>query len=143
MSLSTVERDALVDDEVTVEDLAVLDAEFAAVCGLIAPLFHRPESQGHSEAYLRGLLSPLEKKNGWTIAEHAGAPEPKRMQRFLNLTSWDADRLRDILVGYAMEHFADERGVLIADPTGFAALRPDVWVGARHDMNNAAPCVVS
>jgi len=120
MSLSTVERDALVDDEVTVEDLAVLDAEFAAVCGLIAPLFHRPESQGHSEAYLRGLLSPLEKKNGWTIAEHAGAPEPKRMQRFLNLTSWDADRLRDILVGYAMEHFADERGVLIADPTGFA-----------------------
>jgi SRSO17 transposase len=120
MSLSHIEGDASADDEVTAEDLAVLDAEFAAVCHRIAPLFYRPESQGHSEAYLRGLLSPLEKKNGWTIAEHTGAPEPKRVQRFLNLTPWSADGLRDILVGYAMEHFADEGGVLIADPTGFA-----------------------
>ncbi|RSS64866.1 IS701 family transposase [Streptomyces sp. WAC07061] len=70
--------------------------------------------------YLRGLLAPLEKKNGWTIAEYTGAPEPKRVQRFLNLTPWSADGLRDLLVGYAMEHFADERAVLIADPTGFA-----------------------
>nr|WP_201305787.1 IS701 family transposase [Streptomyces sp. GF20] len=28
--------------------------------------------------------------------------------------------MRDLLVGYAMEYFADERAVLIADPTGFA-----------------------
>ena len=27
---------------------------------------------------------------------------------------------RDVLVTYAMEHFAHERAVLIADPTGFA-----------------------
>jgi SRSO17 transposase len=109
-----------VGDEVTVEDLAVLDAEFEAACARIEPLFYRPESRAHAREYLRGLLAPLEKKNGWTIAEHAGAPEPKRLQRFLNLTPWDAGRLRDVLVGYAMEHFADERAVLIADPTGFA-----------------------
>ncbi|MFD0507088.1 IS701 family transposase [Streptomyces chiangmaiensis] len=90
------------------------------MCRRISGLFYRPESRGHAEAYLRGLLAPLQKKNGWTIAEHAGAPEPKRMQRFLNLTPWSADELRDNVVGYAMEHFADERGVLIADPTGFA-----------------------
>jgi SRSO17 transposase len=120
MSLLPVERVTSANDEVTTEDLAVLDAEFAAMCRRIAPLFYRPESQGHAGAYLRGLLSPLEKKNGWTIAEHAGAPEPKRMQRFLNLTPWSADGLRDLLAGYAMEHFADKRGVLIADPTGFA-----------------------
>ena len=41
------------------------------------------------------------------------------MQRFLNLTPWDADALRDLVRGYAMERFADARGVLIADPTGF------------------------
>ncbi|MFH9355223.1 transposase [Kitasatospora sp. NPDC017646] len=104
----------------TAEDLAVLDAEFGAVCARIEPLFYRPESRAHARGYLRGLLAPLEKKNGWTIAEFTGAPEPKRVQRFLNLTPWDADRLRDLLVGYAMEHFADERAVLIADPTGFA-----------------------
>jgi len=110
----------LVDGELVAEDLDVLDAEFEAVCARLGPLFYRPESRAHAREYLRGLLAPLEKKNGWTIAEHVGAPEPKRLQRFLNLTPWDADRLRDDLVGYAMEHFADERAVLIADPTGFA-----------------------
>ncbi|MED7828980.1 IS701 family transposase, partial [Streptomyces chiangmaiensis] len=108
------------DDEVTAEDLAVLDAEFEAVCARIEPLFYRSESRAHARGYLRGLLAPLEKKNSWTIAEFAGAPEPKRVQRFLNMTPWDAGRLREVLVGYAMEHFADERAVLIADPTGFA-----------------------
>jgi SRSO17 transposase len=55
-----------------------------------------------------------------TIAEYSGLHEPKAMQRFLNLTPWDSGRLRDLVRGYAMEHFADPRGVLIADPTGFA-----------------------
>ena len=70
--------------------------------------------------YLRGLLAPLERKNGWTIAEYVGLREPKALQRFLNLTPWDSGRLRDLVRDYAMEHFADPRGVLIADPTGFA-----------------------
>ena len=70
--------------------------------------------------YLRGLLAPLERKNGWTIAEYSGLHEPKALQRFLNLTPWDSDRLRDLVRDYAMECFADPRGVLIADPTGFA-----------------------
>src|SRR5438309_11962524 len=42
------------------------------------------------------------------------------MQRFLNLASWNADALRDFGRDYAMENLADSRGVLIADPTGFA-----------------------
>jgi len=62
----------------------------------------------------------LERKNGWTIAEYAGLHEPKALQRFLNLTPWDSDRLRDLVRDYVVEHFADPRGVLIADPTGFA-----------------------
>ncbi|MFD0505849.1 transposase [Streptomyces chiangmaiensis] len=119
MSVSPVERDISADGEVTAEDLAVLESEFSGVCRRISGLFYRPESRGHAEAYLRGLLAPLQKKNGWTIAEHAGAPEPKRMQRFLNLTPWSADELRDNVVGYAMEHFADERGVLFTDAAGW------------------------
>ncbi|WP_434600288.1 IS701 family transposase [Streptomyces sp. A5-4] len=102
------------------EDLEILDGEFEAVYARMEPLFYRPESRAHARGYLRGLLAPLQKKNAWTIAEYAGAPEPKRVQRFLNLTPWDAGQLREVLVGYAMEHFADERAVLIADPTGFA-----------------------
>jgi len=105
---------------VTRADLAAWDAEFEAVCARMDRLFHRPEPRGHARSYLRGLVAPLERKNGWTIAGHAGEPEPKALQRLLNLTPWDADELRDVVRGYAMENFADPRGVLIADPTGFA-----------------------
>jgi len=100
-------------------DLAVWDGEFAALGERITPLFYRPESQEHALQYLRGLLSPLQRKNGWTMAEFAGEREPKALQRFLNLTPWSADLMRDVVRDYAMEHFADPRGVLIADPTGF------------------------
>ena len=108
------------DDAVTREDLATWDAEFKDICARTGPLFYRTDSRAHAVRYLRGLLAPLERKNGWTIAEYAGLHEPKALQRFLNLTPWDSDRLRDLVRDYAMEHFADQRGVLIADPTGFA-----------------------
>ncbi|MFB9836863.1 transposase [Actinoallomurus acaciae] len=36
------------------------------------------------------------------------------------MTPWDADGLGDEVRAYAMEHVADVRAVLIADPTGFA-----------------------
>jgi SRSO17 transposase len=110
----------LPDGAVTREDLAVWEEEFRKVAARIEPLFYRTESRAHAEQYLRGLLAPLERKNGWTIAEHTGEKEPKALQRFLNLTPWDADELRDIVLEYAMENFTDPRGVLIADPTGFA-----------------------
>jgi SRSO17 transposase len=107
-------------DAVCRADLAVWDREFDALGERIVPLFYRPESQEHAVGYLYGLLSPLQRKNGWTIAEFVGEKEPKALQRFLNLTPWSADLLRDLVRDYAMERFADPRGVLIADPTGFA-----------------------
>jgi SRSO17 transposase len=114
------EKDPLPDGAVTQNDLKAWDAEFNSISELISPLFYRTDSRAHATRYLRGLLAPLERKNGWTMAEFTGMREPKALQRFLNLTQWDADKLRDIVRGYAVEHFADSRGVLIADPTGFA-----------------------
>nr|WP_232370072.1 hypothetical protein [Xenorhabdus lircayensis] len=35
----------------------------------LAPLFHHPGPQQRSLAYLRGLLSDVERKNGWQLAE--------------------------------------------------------------------------
>jgi len=114
------EKDALPDGAVTEDDLKAWDAEFDKVCELINPLFHRTDSRAHAERYLRGLLAPLERKNGWTMSEFTGLREPKALQRFLNLTQWNSDKLRDIVCGYAIKYFSDSRGVLIADPTGFA-----------------------
>lgn len=107
-------------DGVTRDDLAVWDQEFRDVCARLDGLFYRTDSRAHARHYVRGLMAPLERKNGWTIAEYSGAPEPKALQRLLNLSPWDADEARDVVRVYAMEHFADPGGVLIADPTGFA-----------------------
>jgi SRSO17 transposase len=105
--ISVQENDQpLPDGAVTRDDLDVWEKEFRWVVERISPLFYRTESRAHAEGYLRGLLAPLERKNGWTIAEHAGEKEPKATQRFLNLTPWDADALRDIVVKYAVENFA-------------------------------------
>jgi hypothetical protein len=65
---------------VTRENLAVWDQEFRDVCARLDGLFYRTDSRVHARHYLRGLLAPLERKNGWTIAEYSGDSEPKALQ---------------------------------------------------------------
>jgi len=108
------------DDAVTRADLDEWESDLRDVFARICGLFYRTESRRHAEQYLRGLLAQLARKNGWTIAEHVGEPEPKALQRFLNLSPWDADALLEINRAYAMEYLADPGGILVADPTGFA-----------------------
>jgi SRSO17 transposase len=108
------------DGAVTRADVDVWESELKGVLTRIRPLFYRTESRKHAEQYFRGLLSQLERKNGWAIAEHAGELEPKALQRFLNLSPWDVDKLLDLNREYAMEYLADPGGILVADPTGFA-----------------------
>ena len=49
----------------------------------IAPRFARSEQRTRVVAYLKGLLSPTKRKNGWQLAEHAGekTPDRKSLQR--------------------------------------------------------------
>jgi SRSO17 transposase len=108
------------DGEVSSADLDAWERELDRVAARIRPLFYRTESKLHAEQYLRGLLSPLARKNGWTIAEYVGAPEPKALQRLLNLSPWDAEAMLAINREYAMEQLADPGAILVADPTGFA-----------------------
>jgi SRSO17 transposase len=105
---------------VTSADLEVWKTEFEQVCARFEGRWFRTESREHFRQYLRGLLAPLERKNSWTISEFTGERRPTAIQRFINLTPWDADGLRDEVRAYVMEYFADARAVLIADPTGFA-----------------------
>jgi SRSO17 transposase len=95
-------------------------SEFERVCARFERRYYRTESREHFRQYLRGLLAPLERKNSWTISEFTGERRPTAIQRFINLTPWDEDALRDDIRAYALEYFADDRAVLIADPTGFA-----------------------
>jgi SRSO17 transposase len=99
--------------------LEAWNSELEDLLGRIYPLFYRTESKKHAQQYLRGLLSSLERKNGWTIAEHVGESNPAALQRFVNLSPWNADVLLELNREYAMEHLAGPDGILVADPTGF------------------------
>jgi SRSO17 transposase len=90
-----------------------------AVVELISGRFGRVEPRRRVGAYLRGLLAGLERKNGWTLAEHAGAGSPDGMQRLLRTAGWDVDGVRDDLRGYVLDQLGDRAGVFVIDETGF------------------------
>jgi len=95
-------------------------ARFTAFAGRFAERFSRVEPRRKMVSYLRGLLAEVERKNGWSLAEMAGDAGPQGMQRLLNFYAWDADGVRDDVRAAVIEVLADaERGVLIADETGF------------------------
>ncbi len=92
----------------------------AALHARIAPHFRRREAREQVRRYLQGLLGPIERKNGWQLAEALGEGGPQGMQRLLNAADWDAEAVRDELRAYVVEHLGDEpSGVLVIDETGF------------------------
>jgi SRSO17 transposase len=100
-------------------DVAGWAAELEAVHARIAPRFERAEPRQRALAYLKGLLSQAERKNGWQLAEEAGEATPDGMQRLLNAAHWDADAVRDDLIAYVREHLSDPAAILVIDETGF------------------------
>jgi SRSO17 transposase len=85
----------------------------------IAPRFARPEPRHRALKYLQGLLSAIERKNGWQLAEQAGEARPDGMQRLLSSAIWDADGVRDDLRSYALEQLSCESAILVIDESGF------------------------
>src|SRR4051794_1609429 len=85
----------------------------------LAPRFGRVEPRRRALAYLRGLLGPVGRKNGWQLAEAAGDRTPDGMRDLLGRMRWDADAVRDDLRAYVVEHLGDPEAVLVLDETGF------------------------
>src|SRR5919206_4130114 len=103
-----------------------------AVLERIAPRFARAEPRRRAAAYLRGLLAPVERKNGWQLAEAAGDATPDGVQDFLGRARWDADAVRDDLHAYVTEHLGDADAVLVLDETGFVKRRARPRRGRRR-----------
>lgn len=81
--------------------------------------FQRAEVRARVQRYLTGLLSRVERKNGWQLAEHLGEAGPQGVQRLLNAAHWEADAVRDDLRAYVVAHLGDPQSVLVIDETGF------------------------
>ncbi|MFI6673114.1 IS701 family transposase, partial [Streptomyces sp. NPDC050481] len=92
---------------------------FNQVMARIARRFQRVEPRATAHAFVLGLLSGVERKNCWGLAEQAGHARPGPMQRLLRSARWDADEVRDDIRAYVFEHLGADDGVLIVDETGF------------------------
>ena len=93
-------------------------AEFSAVLDRIESRFARYEPLRHAGELMAGMVSGLDRKNCWTIAEHRGAVTPDGLQHLLARASWDAEAVRDDLRDYVVDAFGDPGAILVVDETG-------------------------
>lgn len=103
----------------------------------LASRFCREAGVRRALSYLHGLLAPLERKNGWHLAEAAGDVSPAAMQDFLARTRWDADAVRDDLRDYVVEHLGDGKAVLVLDESGFLK-KGTCSVGVKRQYSGTA-----
>jgi SRSO17 transposase len=97
----------------------VWTAAFNTLSQQIRPYFVRQESHHRALTYMQGLMSPVERKNGWQVAEEMGEATPYAMQHLLDRARWDCDGVRDALRTYVRETLSSPDAVLVVDETGF------------------------
>ena len=91
----------MVEGQRAVTNLAVLH-------GRLRPCFARREPFDQARKYLSGLMSDVPRKNGWSLAEHAGDRTPDRMQRLLNDAVWDHEQAQGVVRGFVVEALGDQ-----------------------------------
>jgi len=103
----------------------------------LIPHFARREARRHAWAYIRGLLSPVERKNGWQLAEVNGDATPYGLQPLLGRARWDVAAVRDALRAYLVQYLGDPHAVLVLDETGFLKKGQQSAGGARQYSGTA------
>ncbi len=103
----------------------------------IGPRFSRRDLRAHSARYLRGLISRIERKNGWQLAEELGERAPTNLQHFVARSRWSADEVRNDLRQYVIEHLGSKDGILIVDETGFLK-KGEKSVGVKRQYSGTA-----
>ena len=104
----------------------------------VAPCFARRETRLTCKDMVHGLLSELEDRNCWTLAEAAGHACPYRMQHLLSRARCDEQRMPGTAAGWAVGRLsAGQDGadaVLIVDETADEK-SPDSCAGASHQYS--------
>ncbi|XGV94433.1 MAG: IS701 family transposase (plasmid) [Leptolyngbya sp. BL-A-14] len=119
------------------EDVEQWSNEFVELNQRIAPYFKRLETKQHAQDYLQGLLSAVERKNSWQIAEQVGDANPYAIQHLLGRSVWDADLVRNELRDYVVEHLGHDNAVVVIDETGFLK-KGNQSVGVQRQYSGTA-----
>src|SRR5438445_10404294 len=96
----------------TVAEVCQWAQELFRLHARIASRFARPEPHRRALAYLQGLLSCVERKNGWQLAEHAREANPYGMQRLLSQPVWDEDLVRADVRNFDIEQLGALNAIL-------------------------------
>ena len=94
-------------------------ADFEAFHARFARFFSRSEPRAAMRQYLRGVLTPVQRKNMWQMAEALGEPHPQRLQGLLATARWDADAVVAELARFVVEAFGHEEAIAVIDETSF------------------------
>jgi SRSO17 transposase len=94
-------------------------AELDGLLARFGRLFVRAEPRRQAGRYLEGLLGPVERKNGWQLAEHLGDARPWRTQRVLSHVLRDEEAARDLCREHVVERLGAQDAVPVIDETGF------------------------
>src|SRR5258707_3725954 len=114
----SMERESLAGEG----ELSIINQGAQALADLslrIGRRFGRAEVRNRVSRYLHGLLSSVDRKNGWQMAEELGDPNAHGVQRLLAEADWDEEAVRDELRAYVIEHLGEAGGILVVDETGF------------------------
>jgi hypothetical protein len=88
--------------------------------------------------YITALMGDLPRKNGWTIAEHAGDSTPDRTQRLLNHAVWDARVVEAVVRGFVAVHLAGEPLVVGALDESGQQKQGDATAGVKRQYMGCA-----
>jgi SRSO17 transposase len=99
--------------------LVEVKEELAEWCVELSECFYSKPSGRLATDYIRGLLSGVERKNMWQLAEESSHKDPFRFQKLLSEARWDADQVRDQNFQRVGTRIGLEGGILAFDETGF------------------------
>src|SRR5687767_1343572 len=100
-------------------ELRRLRPELEAFLDRYAPLFGRPEAQGHARRFVQGLLLGGDRRSVENIAEAIDGCVVRSLQSFLTTAPWDAAAVLAELRRQVIGEWGDPDAVVTADETGF------------------------
>lgn len=107
------------EDAMDVKELRRLKPELESFLDRYAPLFGRPEAQGHGRRFVQGLLLGGDRRSVENIAEAIDGCVVRSLQTFVTNAPWSGDAVLAELRRQVADEWGDAEAVVTVDETGF------------------------